>query len=171
MLTTLIFTRHRWTDKWIRVGTGDDAGHVGIALGDGVVIDTTFWHGCRAWTREEWLADRILVDEIVVPAASAEHAERALAFIRQAAAENWRYDWLEIVGFILMRELGDPTRGVCSSLARDWFEMHTGHTLRTRRARISPRHTRIAAGALLAGYGLANAHSLPQPLAQLQGAG
>jgi hypothetical protein len=155
MTASLLFTRHQWADKLIRVGTGDDAGHVGIGLGDRHVIDTTLWHGCKLWDRSEWLSHRILVDEIEVPAASLSHAREAEAYVRQAAAEGWRYDWLEIVGFILMRDLGDPTRGVCSSLARNWFELHTGHQLRTRRARTSPRHMRIAAGAYLCGSTLA----------------
>jgi hypothetical protein len=161
MTPSLIFTRNAWTDKPIRVGTGDDAGHVGIGLGPLHVIDTTFWHGCKLWDRAEWLSHRTLVDEIEVPAASLAHAREAEDYVLRAAAENWRYDWLEIVGFILMRELGDPQRGVCSSLARTWFELHTGHQLRTRLARTSPRHMRIAAGAYLAGSATAPQWAAP----------
>ena len=148
----LLFTRNAWTDKLIRVGTGSNAGHVGIGIGDSHVIDTTLVHGCRLWDRAEWLSHRTLVDEIAVPAASPAHAAAADAYVRKAVAENWRYDWLEIVGFVLMRDMGDPDRGVCSSLARVFFEARTGHRLRTRVGRTTPRHMEIAAGAYLAGY-------------------
>jgi hypothetical protein len=149
-VTALIFTRNDWTDKWIRVGTGDDAGHVGISLG-ATVVDTTLWHGVKRWDGDEWLAKRRVVDVIEVPPASPAHAERAALYLQQAVEENWQYDWLEIVGFVLMRDLGDPERPVCSSFARTWFELQTGHELRTRRGRTSPRHMRIAAGAYWAG--------------------
>ncbi|MFN9507202.1 MAG: hypothetical protein ACK57J_22035 [Rubrivivax sp.] len=150
MTPALIFTRNDWSDKPIRAGTGDDAGHVGILLGPSVV-DTTLLHGVKRWDSETWLAKRRHVQTIPVPAASAAHADRASAYLEQAVRENWRYDWLEILGFLLMRDLGDPNRPVCSSLARTWFELQTGHQLDTRRGRTSPRLIRVAAGAYAAG--------------------
>ena len=69
MHSSLIFTRSRLPllDKPIRAWTGGEAGHVGVGIGSHV-IDTTFRHGCRAWSRTEWLSHRTLVDEVeVVP--------------------------------------------------------------------------------------------------------
>ncbi len=152
MHSSLLLTRARipLLDAPIRAVTGGAAGHIGIGVG-GLVYDVTLWHGVRPQPRAEFLSHRELVAEVEVVPVSEAAGHAALLWLIDMADRRVRYDWLEIVGWVLMRELGDPGRPVCSGLAGQYFERATGQRIPDRRARLDPRHVHIAAGMYLAG--------------------
>lgn len=166
MRSSLVFTRAQipLLDAPIRAVTGGEAGHVGVAFG-GIVIDVTLWHGVRPQTRDDFLRRRTLVDEITVVPTSEAAEQEAQAWLWDLAHRRVRYDAWEIVGWVLMRELGDPDRPVCSGLAGQYLERATGQRIPDRRARLDPRHVRIAAGMWLAGRRHAGGSPAPLQLA------
>ena len=131
----LIFTRaaNPVADLAIRAFEGGSAGHVGIALDEGGVIHATFRHGVHAQTMAEFLADRIVVQEIPV-------------FLpNQPAADAWLraqlgkpYDWTGILGFLFWRDWQDDDAWWCSEAAAAWM-LQGGASLAGRHKRIGVR--------------------------------
>lgn len=97
----------------IRAREGGTASHCAIDLG-ATIVDATFWHGVRAWSRAEWLAQghQIVVDHpLQVP-----DAQAALDWLGGVLASRPRYDWLRIVGYALWRTLGSRKAYTCEEL-------------------------------------------------------
>jgi hypothetical protein len=131
-------------DLAIRAWDGDSASHVGIRLGD-QVIDATLKHGVSICSLENWLRGRIVVDEVPIHARTP--AAQTAAIERLGARIGQRYDWLEILGFVVLRDLGHPDRPICSRLAIDFITDACGLRVPGRQGRISPRMVRTVLSA------------------------
>ena len=145
---SLLFVRRRrdLASRLILAQDGGTASHVGVRVGDRV-IDASLWHGVAQWDLTEWLKGYELVQDVpVIPRsqAAADQAERELFDML-----GRRYDWLEIAGFILWRDLGHPDRPVCSRLAQDFFNTATGYDYPGRAGRWGVRLTQVAATSYL----------------------
>lgn len=111
----LLFSTQPIAGTPIRAFEGGPSSHVGCVTLDGrSVIDATMQHGVRPWTLDEWLAHRgrVITRDYSYTAPD------------EQAGDDWLheqigkgYDWLNIAGFVLLRDLDDPKRHVCSSLA------------------------------------------------------
>lgn len=130
----------------ISLATGDTATHVGICPNRQHVIDATLLHGVKRWDRDEWLSMRHAVDEHELTPADETHEEMADEYVRGMLGRH--YDWLEIIGFLVMRDLGMGKRPVCSSLGRDWVCLLTGKQWPGKTGRTSPRHLRLFTGGM-----------------------
>jgi len=148
--TSLLFTRsaNPLLDAPIRAWDADHSGHVGIRVGD-KVIDASLWHGVAVWHLNDWLASRVLVDDVPVIARSLGHQQTAESRLFDRVGQ--RYDLWEIVGFVLLRDLGDPQRPICSRLAIDYITDACGVTLPGKQGRVGPRLVRTALHAYNAG--------------------
>lgn len=157
----LVFARSAWPgpiDRAIRAWTGGEASHVGILdAGSQIVYDTTLTRGADRWAYAEWANGRVIVDTVPMIARSNQAAADTLDWLQTVAAARVPYDWQEALGFTLLREMGDPDRWVCSSLAAEAFHRYTGSRIADRRARLDPRHLRIASTAYLRGWQRAKA--------------
>lgn len=128
--------------KVIVAQDGGLASHVGVRIGD-EVVDATFWHGVKTWKLEDWMAQYELVESVDFVARNSD-AEAAAA--RQVTSMlGKRYDWLEILGFLLWRDLGSPNRPVCSRLAQDVFNLATGVAYPGRSGRWGVRLCQVSA--------------------------
>jgi uncharacterized protein YycO len=129
----LVFTRNRaaWLSAPIQAWTGDYASHCAVRLDADTVIDATLWHGVQRWSWDRWSSMHIIVEQIPVS---------GLEPVMLADANRWinaqvgkPYDWLEILGYPLLRDLGRDDLPVCSSLALPWWMRATGITPAGRR--------------------------------------
>lgn len=139
--TSLLCVRsaHPLMDAPIRAWDADHISHIGIRIGDHVV-DATLRHGVQEWRHEDWIADRVLVDDVPVYPTSSRDEQLAIEELRSRIGQ--RYDLLEIVGFLLLRDLGDPTRPICSRLAYDYARRCCGLIIVGKQGRLGPRLTR-----------------------------
>lgn len=148
--SSLLFTRsaNPLLDAPIRAWDADHSGHVGVRIGD-KVIDATLWHGVAVWPLDVWLQRRVLVDDVPVIPRSLGHQQTAESRLFDRIGQ--RYDVWEIVGFVLLRDLGDPQRPICSRLAIDYLTDACGIRLPGKQGRIGPRLVRSALHAYNAG--------------------
>lgn len=135
---TIIYTRsaNPLLDAPIRAWDASHVSHIGICH-NGLVVDATLTRGVQNELREKWLAGRVVVDELpvfVTDAATARIAKEKLY-----ARIGQRYDIWEILGYPLLRDLGDPERPVCSRLGYDYLGDACGLRLPGRQGRIGPR--------------------------------
>ncbi len=144
MTPALLFSRNRtaWLSAPIQAWTGDYASHCAVRLGDRV-LDATLWHGVHEWGAAEWIARHVIVHEI--PIHNLDPARLASANAWAMSMVGTSYDWLEILGYPLLRNLGRDDRYVCSSWSLQWWMRATGITPAGRLQRFDPRHLRIAA--------------------------
>lgn len=98
--------------RLIRAFEGGIASHCGVQLLDGSVVDTTWPNGAQRRTRDEFMAGRELVAEIELHLPSDEAAE---AWLIQQAEAGAGYDVLDIISFLVWRDIGRSGRYVCSS--------------------------------------------------------
>lgn len=157
-MITLIFTSHPNAifSAPIRGWEGDECTHVGVWLQrHQVVVHASAFAGVVKESREAFLHGRILKDQIDLPAASPGHL--ALAELTMLSAVGGGYDWPEVIGFPLLRDLGSSDRYVCSTLARRAMEDVSGRTHPGRRGRYGVRLARIDAAALRDGAMLGRA--------------
>ncbi len=137
MTTTILYVRsHTLADIAIRAWDAGHMSHVGICHGQRV-IDATLRHGVAEWDRSDWLQGRIVVDELPVFATDEATALRAYESLRARIGQ--RYDVWEIAGFLLLRDLGDPDRPVCSRLGYDSLGDACGLRIPGRQGRVGPR--------------------------------
>jgi uncharacterized protein YycO len=141
---SIIFTRQpdgwkRLLDAPIRVWEGDDASHCAVRIGP-EVIDATALHGVKRWAWDEWHTRRHIVDEFPVYPVSHEAARVAVDRIRSRLGA-W-YDYLGIIGFPLLRDLGMPDAFWCSELVCDFWADCQGADLPGRSGRRGVRLTR-----------------------------
>jgi hypothetical protein len=139
MLPTILYTRAaRWQplDALVRAWDAGAMSHVGVRIGN-IVVDATIQHGVANWPCDHWLQGRVIVDEQPVFATDDATAQRA--YDRLFARVGQTYDWLEILGFPLLRDMGDPERPVCSRLAYDYLTDACGLRIPGRQGRIGPR--------------------------------
>lgn len=96
----------------IKAREGGTSSHCAVDLGD-VIVDATFLHGVRAWTRAEFFAMHTLVNayQMHLPATAVGEG-----WARARAAEGLRYDWLRILGYMLWRTLGSKRGLSCEEL-------------------------------------------------------
>jgi len=136
--SSLLFTRsaNPLLDAPIRAWDAGHMSHVGIRVGD-VVIDASLWHGVAKWRLEDWTRGRVIVDDLPVIASS--QGAQELAESRLFDRIGQRYDVWEIVGYPLLRDLGDPDRPVCSRLGYDYLTDACSLRLPGRQGRIGPR--------------------------------
>ncbi len=148
----LLFTRptNRWQALPITAWEGDDASHVGILLERiDIVVDASMADGVRSKNRADWMSGRVLVDSVQITPKSIGHLEQAEAFALDSIGQG--YDWLELLGFPLLRDLGNNERYVCSTLARAVAEIATGYVHPGRRGRYGVRLCRLQWAAYAAG--------------------
>ena len=88
------------------------ASHCGVQLSDGSIVDTTWPRGTQRRTREQFLNGRTLVADIWLSVPDEFAAEDWL--IEQADTRAG-YDVLDILSFLLWRDIGRRGRYVCSS--------------------------------------------------------
>lgn len=146
-MISLLYTcnPHRILAMWIQAWEGDLATHVGVWLHrPGVVIDASPLRGVTSTPHADWLRGRRLVDAIDVPADQMRTAEAEQALL---ACVGQGYDWAEMLGFPLLRNLGRDDRYVCSTLARLAVEIATGRFHPGRRGRWGVRLSRVDAAA------------------------
>ena len=98
--------------RLIRAFEGGKASHCGVQLSDGSVVDTTWPRGTQRRDRAEFMHGRELVAEIELHLPAEEAAE---AWLIKQAADRARYDLLDIVSFLVWRDIGRAGRYVCSS--------------------------------------------------------
>lgn len=120
----------------IEAWDGDHVSHVGIRVED-QVIDATFWHGVKKWPLDVWMQGRTLVDDIPVYPSSLGHQQTAEMELFDRIGQ--KYDRWEIAGFVLLRDLGDPKRPICSRLAYDYLHAACGLQIAGRQGRMGPR--------------------------------
>ncbi len=138
--TSLLCVRsHTLADAAIRAWDADHSSHTGIRVGDHV-IDATLRYGVREWRLDDWMQRRILVDDVPIIAASPQ--AEASAIERLQARIGQRYDVWEIAGFVLLRDLGDPNRPICSRLCYDYIRDACGLLIAGRQGRVGPRMVR-----------------------------
>jgi hypothetical protein len=126
-------------DAAIRAGDGDNFSHAGIRVDDSV-IDVTLRYGVKEWSYNDWLQGRELVDDVPVVPSSQGAEATAIRELRERIGQ--RYDRWEIAGFVLLRDLGDPNRPICSRLAYDYIRTATGLIIAGRQGRMGPRLVR-----------------------------
>jgi hypothetical protein len=138
MTNTFIYTRsaNPLLDAPIRAWDAGHMSHVGVCYGSRV-IDATMRHGVAEWQRDDWLHGRIVVDELPVFAADEQSAIKAHDKLQARIGQ--RYDLWEILGYPLLRDLGDPERPVCSRLGYDHLTAACGLRIPGRQGRIGPR--------------------------------
>ena len=95
--------------RLIRAYEGGLASHCGAVLDDGSVIDTTWPHGVRVQPREAFMAGRELVAELELPVPDEAAAE---AWMRERIGD--RYDFRDILSFLVWRDIGSRSRYICS---------------------------------------------------------
>jgi hypothetical protein len=158
--SSLLFTRsaNPVLDAPIRAWDADHSGHVGIRIMD-KVIDATLWHGVAVWPLADWLQRRVLVDDLPVIPRSL--GQQQTAEMRLFDRIGQRYDFWEIAGFLLLRDLGDPQRPICSRLAIDYLTDACSVSLPGKQGRVGPRLVRATLHAYNAG--LKNGEPLPVP--------
>ena len=135
--------------KLIIAQDGGKASHVGVKVGQRV-FDASLLHGVAQWDLADWLAGYELVQEVPVIPRSQGAGEQAEAYLHSMVGK--RYDWLEIAGFILWRDLGHPDRPVCSRLAQDFFNQATGYSYPGRAGRWGVRLTQVSATSYAHGH-------------------
>lgn len=158
--SSLLFTRsaNPLLDAPIRAWDADHSGHVGVRVGD-KVIDATLRHGVAVWPLADWLQRRVLVDDLPVVPRSIGHQQTAETRLFDRIGQ--RYDLWEIAGFLLLRNMGDPQRPICSRLAIDYITDACGLSLPGKQGRVGPRIVRVTLHAYNAG--LKNGVPLPVP--------
>jgi hypothetical protein len=137
--SSILYTRSSgfvFTDLAIRAWDAGHMRHVGVRIGQ-TVIDASFWHGVARWDLAEWLEGRTLVGDIPVHATSIGSQEQAETNLINRIGQ--RYDAWEIAGYLLLRDLGDPDRPVCSRLGYDYLSDACGLRIPGRQGRIGPR--------------------------------
>lgn len=127
---------------------GGEASHVGVRLGE-QVIDASFMHGVAVWPLDEWLSSRVLVADVPVIPRTVGMGEQAALNLRARIGQ--RYDWAELIGFILLRDLGDPNRPICSRLAQDFLRDACGLIIPWRMGRWGVRLNHTSATSYLQG--------------------
>jgi len=147
---SLLYTmpRHRLLGTLISQPDGGEASHVGVRLGD-QVIDASFWHGVAVWPLAEWLKDKHLVADVPVVPRTPGMGDQAEINLRARIGQ--RYDWLELLGFILLRDLGDPNRPICSRLGQDFLRDACGLVIPWRTGRWGVRLNHTSAVSYLQG--------------------
>lgn len=157
MSPELVFTRNRWAalSAPIQAWTGDYASHCAVRLDADTVIDATLWHGVQRWSWERWSGMHVIVESIPVSGLEPVMLANANRWINAQVGTS--YDWLEILGYPLLRNLGSDQRYVCSSLALQWWMRATGITPAGRLQRFDPRHLRIAASVREQALGVSSA--------------
>jgi len=82
----------------------------------------------------------MIVDDIPIYPSSPEAERRGIERLRARIGQQ--YDRWEIAGFVLLRDLGDPDRPICSRLCYDYLRDVCGLTIPGRQGRIAPRIVR-----------------------------
>lgn len=108
----ILFTRsNKIGSVAIRAFEGGQASHCGAVMPDRRVIDTSWPHGVRLRSMDEFLDGREIVDDL------------SLMLPNEAAAEEFLYtqigkpyDLTFLISFLLWRNLNDPSRWACSEL-------------------------------------------------------
>lgn len=154
--SSLLFTRsaNPLLDAPIRAWDADHSGHVGVRVGD-KVIDATLRHGVAVWPLADWLQRRVLVDDLPVVPRSIGHQQTAETRLFDRIGQ--RYDLWEIAGFLLLRNMGDPQRPICSRLAIDYITDACGLSLPGKQGRVGPRIVRVT----LHAYNLGLLYGMP----------
>ena len=95
----------------IRAFEGGLSSHVGI-LHDNTVIDTTFRHGVRSWSIEEFNKHHTIITNISfkVP-----NEELGIQFLKAQIGKP--YDWTALAGFLMWRDWSETDSWYCSELA------------------------------------------------------
>ena len=140
MTPTILYTRSaHWQplDALIRAWDAGAMSHLGIRMGKHRGGRDHPTRCVANWPYEYWLQGRVIVDEQPVFANDEATAQRA--YERLFARIGQHYDIWEIAGFVLLRDLGDPERPVCSRLAYDYLADACGLRLPGRQGRIGPR--------------------------------
>lgn len=143
----LLFTR---TDRGlasvgsrlIRAFEGGAASHCGAVLADGRVIDATWPRGVQAHSEAEFLAGRVLVADLWVPL-----PDEAAAKAYLLAQLGKPYDLLDILSFLVWRDIGQAGANVCSGLLLR-AKLAGGLVVRERHDRWGVRHCLILSSAL-----------------------
>jgi hypothetical protein len=136
---TIIYTRPKRPDPLdvlIRAWDAGSMSHAGVCYGSRV-IDASILHGVAEWHREDWLQGRVIVDELPVLASDEQAAIKAHDKLQARIGQ--RYDLWEILGYPLLRDLGDPERPVCSRLGYDNLTDACSLRIPGRQGRIGPR--------------------------------
>jgi hypothetical protein len=137
--SSILYTRSQgfvFTDMAIRAWDAGHMSHVGVCYCNRV-IDASLWHGVAEWHRDDWLQGRIVVDELPVFATDEQSAIKARDILMGRIGQ--RYDLWEILGYPLLRDLGDPERPVCSRLGYDHLNDACSLRIPGRQGRIGPR--------------------------------
>ena len=131
----LLFTSSRTPfDAVIRAFEGGTCSHVGIEIGDDLVIDTTFLQGGVAeHSLDEFMQGRKLIHaiELQLPNEAA-----ALAFLVDQLGKP--YDWTALAGFMFWRDWSETDAWYCSELAAAFLKVG-GWALADRHVRVGVR--------------------------------
>jgi len=137
--SSILYTRTtRWqpADALIRAWDAGHMSHAGIRLGDWV-IDAAVWGGVARTYLPDWMHGREIVADLPVLSTSQGTQEQAESELFDRIGQ--RYDLAELAGFVLLRDLGDPDRPVCSRLGYDFLATACGLRIPGRQGRIGPR--------------------------------
>ncbi|MDE1905014.1 MAG: hypothetical protein KGH75_01005 [Rhodospirillales bacterium] len=122
-----------WEGAIVRWWTWSWAGHVGIDLGDGRVIDATPGPGVAVRAVAAGRGDRMFGVRC-----SERTAARVVAWARAQVGKP--YDWGGVLAFLARRDWHDPRAWFCSELVAAAFEEAGEPLLRTAHLeRVSPR--------------------------------
>ena len=122
--------------RLIEAWDGDHTSHVAIRI-EQKVIDATLRHGVKAWDLDEFMRGRTLVDDVPFYPTSLGHQQTAEMKLFDRIGQ--KYDRWEIAGFVLLRDLGDPERPVCSRLTYDYGRDICNLRIAGRQGRVGPR--------------------------------
>ena len=129
-------TRWQPADALIRAWDAGHMSHAGVRVGEHVV-DATVTQGVAKWHLADWLQGRTVVADLPVYARTQGLQEQAEIELFDSVGLN--YDLAEIAGFVLLRDLGDPYRPVCSRLGYNFLRRAIDNNLPGRQGRIGPR--------------------------------
>ena len=128
--------------RLIRAFEGGLASHCGAVLHDGRVVDATWPKGVQAHDIGTFLQGRELVADVSVPLPDELAAE---VFLLDQLGKP--YDLLDIVSFLVWRDIGQRGKNVCSGLLLRAM-LAGGLNVRERHDRWGVRHLLILADAL-----------------------
>lgn len=127
--------------RLIRAFEGGLASHCGAVLSDGRVVDATWPKGVQAHVMADFLAGRALVADVTVALPDEAAAEAYLL-----AQLGKPYDLLDILSFLVWRDIGQSGANVCSGLLLR-AQLAGGLTVAERHDRWGVRHALIDAQA------------------------
>jgi len=97
--------------RLIRAFEGGLASHCGAVLANGRVVDATWPRGVQAHSEHDFLRGRTLVADLSVPLP--DEAAGQAYLLGQIGKP---YDWLDILSFLVWRDVGQAGVNVCSGL-------------------------------------------------------